>query len=155
MKCCDPDRALRALALLTAVLAACGDRRAALPPRPLGIEPSVAYGSVPTAAVIRGDGFYVRGVQVASGGSHVETRHRAWLGAVELADVAWLDEHTLHAVVPAGLPAGRYDLTVENALGDRGSIPGAFRALGGRPRRFAPASRRRRSPTSARRCPSR
>jgi len=133
LKCCDPDRALRALALLSTVLAACGDRRAALPPRPLSIEPSVAYGSVPTAAVVRGDGFYVRGVQVASGGTRVETRHRAWLGPLELADVTWLDEHTLQAVIPAGLPAGTYDLTVENALGDRGSTPAAFRSLGGAP----------------------
>jgi len=124
---------VRAIAALVALLAACGERRPAMAPRPLSIEPPVAYGSVPTAVVIRGDGFYVRGVQLASGGSRIDTHQRVWVGGLELDDVTWLDVQTIRAVVPAGLAPGTYDLLVENALGDRGAIAGAYRVLGGSP----------------------
>ncbi len=102
-------------------------------PRPLSVDPPVAYGSVPTPVVIRGDGFYVRGVQIASGGGHLDVHHRAWLGGLELADVTWLDVQTLRAVVPPGLAPGTYDLAVENALGDRGAVSGVYRVIAGSP----------------------
>lgn len=102
-------------------------------PRPLSVAPPLAYGSVPTAVVIRGDGFYVRGVQLASGGNRVEAHHRAWLGGLELAEVTWVDGQTLRAVVPPGLPPGTYDLVVENAFGDRGSVAGVYRVIPGSP----------------------
>jgi hypothetical protein len=133
LSCSDRHRLPRSLAVLVALLAACSERRPPMPPRPLSIDPPVAYGSVPTPLVIRGDGFYVRGVQLASGGSRVDTSHRAWLGGLELSGVAWLDLRTLRGVVPAGLSPGTYDLTVENALGDRGSIAGAYRVIAGSP----------------------
>ena len=102
-------------------------------PRPVSIDPPVAYGGAPTAVVVRGDGFYVRGVQLASGGSRIDTHHRAWVGGIELADVTWVDVQTIGAVVPAGLAPGTYDVSVENALGDRGVLAGAYRVLGGSP----------------------
>ena len=114
-------------------LAACSRDHARDAPRPHSIEPAVAYGTVATQVVIRGDGFYVRGVQLASGGSTVDTHQRAWLGGLELGDVTWVDVQTLRAVVPAGLAPSTYDLTVENALGDRGTAPGAYRVVVGSP----------------------
>ena len=86
-----------------------------MPPRPASVEPSLAYGSVPTPVMIRGDGFYVRGVQVASGGNRIESHHRAWVGELELSDVTWIDAGTIRGVVPAGLAPGTYDVAVENA----------------------------------------
>jgi hypothetical protein len=102
-------------------------------PRPQSIEPAVAYGTVATRVVIRGDGFYARGVQLASGGSAVDAHQRAWLGGFELGDVTWVDVQTLRAVVPPGLAPGTYDLVVENALGDRGAGPGLYRVVAGSP----------------------
>ena len=124
---------MRALAALVALVTACGEGRPAMAPRPLSVDPPVAYGSVPTVVVIRGDGFYVRGVQVASGGSRIDRHQRVWVGGMELGDASWLDVQTIRAVVPAGLAPGTYDVAVENALGDRGAIAGAYRVLGGSP----------------------
>ena len=48
---------------------------------------------------------------------------------VELADGVWVDEHTLRATIPAGLPVGQHALTVENALGGRGQLQAAYEVV--------------------------
>jgi hypothetical protein len=126
----DLSRALR-LAGLLALALACGGRDPAsdpgLAPTPTSVAPAEGWATVPTAVVIHGGNFLVRTVQAASGGApSVDTRHRAWLGGVELQDVAWVDARTLHATVPPGVPAGPQPLTVENALGGRGELASAF-----------------------------
>ncbi len=96
-------------------------------PRPTSVEPASGYAGTPTPVLIRGDGFLVRTTQSTAGGEPtVDAHHRAWLGETELDDVMWIDVHTLHAIVPAGLPQGLQPLVVENAYGRRGSLQGAY-----------------------------
>jgi hypothetical protein len=126
----DTSSAAR-LAFLLALALACGgrdpDRDPRLAPAPTSVVPAEGWATAPTAVVIHGGNFLVRTVQAASGGApSVDTRHRAWLGGVELQDVVWVDVQTLHATVPAGVPAGPQPLTVENALGGRGELASAF-----------------------------
>ena len=52
--------------------------------------------------------------------------YRAFLGDVELTGVAFSDAQTLTGTVPAGVAVGTYAVTVENALGQRGSKDAAF-----------------------------
>jgi len=48
------------------------------------------------------------------------------LGDNALQDVEWVDLSTLRAVVPAGITAGVYDLTVTGPLGDTATLEAAF-----------------------------
>lgn len=96
-------------------------------PHPTSVEPRTGYGGTATQVVIHGTDFVVRALQPSSGGSPaIDTRHRAWLGEVELVDVVWVDTQTLRATVPAGLPAGAYGLVVEGPFGRLGSLDQAF-----------------------------
>ncbi|OFX21838.1 MAG: hypothetical protein A2V77_20095 [Anaeromyxobacter sp. RBG_16_69_14] len=104
-------------------------------PRDLVIDPIAGYSSVSVPVTITGAGFLVRSTEPQGGGpSIVDTSHRAWLETKgskrELNDVTLsLDRRTLSATVPPGLEAGTYDLTVENALGNRGTREGAYTAI--------------------------
>ncbi len=123
---------LRRTSLLALTLAAAAGCTATpdLTPRPARITPGGGPADVATAVTIAGDGFLPRVVQSASGGpSSLGTTHRAWLDAVELADVIWVDAHTLRATVPAGLALGPHALTVENALGRRGTLAAAWTVI--------------------------
>jgi hypothetical protein len=98
-------------------------------PANLAITPSGGYASAAIPVVISGTGFLAKVTQPQGGGQPVlDTQHRAWLGSTELTSVTWLGTTTLHAVVPAGIAPGKYDLTVENALGNRGTEQGAYTA---------------------------
>ncbi len=125
-------RGLPLAALLAIALAAAGcERRPELDPRPVSLEPAGSDGAAPTPVVIRGTGFHARAVQDGAGGiSSADSTHRAWLDdTLELADVTWVDAFTLRATVPAGLALGPHSLTVENALGRRGRLEGAFTVI--------------------------
>jgi hypothetical protein len=99
-------------------------------PLPTAVVPSAGYATVATAVEIAGSRFFAKGTQPSvGGGATLDTHHRAWLGDVELADVTWVDTSKLTATVPAGLPLGAQKLTVENALGERGTLDGAFTVL--------------------------
>lgn len=102
-----------------------------LTPRPAGLTPAGGPAGQPTAVTIRGHGFFPRTVQSSGGGpATVDATHRAWLDDVALSDVAWVDEGTLRATVPAGaLALGPHALTVENALGRRGTLAAAFTVI--------------------------
>ena len=77
--------------------------------------------------VIHGAGFALRATQPASGGDPaIDSRFRAWLGNIELPEVAWVDGQSLRATVPAGLPPGAYTLVVESPFGRRGFLENAF-----------------------------
>ncbi len=100
-------------------------------PSGLAIQPIAGYSSDPVAVVITGAGFLVKSTQPQGGGAPtIDTRHRAWIetkgGKKDLSDVTWLGRTKLSATVPSGLEAGTYDLTVENALGNRGTREGAY-----------------------------
>jgi hypothetical protein len=125
---------IRATVIAALVAAACSSSTpgegAGEAPRPTGVTPGVGYQTVPTAIEIDGDGFLVRATRSSDGGTPtIDTRHRAWLGDVELSDVTWVSTKKLTATVPAGLPAGAQTLTVENALGGRGTLDAAFTVL--------------------------
>ncbi len=120
------------LATLTMLLAgACsgstpnGDRS----PSDLSITPSQGYSSDPVATVITGTGFFAKAPQPQGGGeAALDTRHHAWIGQTVL-DVTWRSTTTLDATVPRDVAPGTYDLTVENALGNRGTLKAAYTVL--------------------------
>jgi hypothetical protein len=118
-----------------AALVACGGCAAPdapAEPAPAGVVPAAGFGTVETLVEIVGESFHVRGVQASDGGSVVDARYRAWLGATELLDVAWVDVGTLRARVPAGLALGAYALVVEGPHG-RGVLENAYLVVDGVP----------------------
>jgi hypothetical protein len=127
---CKAAGALAAL-LLAAGCASQPDHGGA-PPRPTAIEPASGYPGAALDVVIRGDGFALRAYQDA-GSPRLASTFRAWVGGVELADVAWASAGELRATLPAGLSPGLYDVAVEDPYGRRGSLPGGFRVLIGTP----------------------
>ncbi len=119
-----------ALALAMAVVAGC-ERSAVPAPRPAEIVPAIGFATADAIVDIRGDDFHVDAVHSADeGGSSVDASYRAWLGDKVLPKVMWIDTRTLRALVPAGLPLGTYDLTVEGPYG-RGTLPGAYEVIEG------------------------
>ncbi len=125
----DHFRPLVALALLAA--AACGGSSSGGPsPTVTSVSPAVGYSGAPVTVEIAGTNFLARSTIPQGGGAPVlVTTHRAWLGSQALSGVAWGGPTRLTATVPKGLSAGTYDLTVENAFGDRGTLKGAFTVL--------------------------
>jgi hypothetical protein len=119
------------VALVAALVAALGCASAPdLTPRPARLTPGGGAASVAATVTITGEGFFPRVVQSASGGlSSLDTTHHAWLDTVELADVTWVDARTLRATIPAGLALGPHALTVENALGRRGTLAAAWTVI--------------------------
>jgi uncharacterized protein (DUF58 family) len=108
------------------LLAACGGGGGSPPaPAPRSVTPSSGFAGLTTAVQIAGDGFVAR----PTSDGHVDTLHRAWLGDTELADVTWVDAHTLTATVPAGFSPGVLPLKVVNAYGRAGTLAAAFTTL--------------------------
>jgi hypothetical protein len=96
-------------------------------PGNLSITPNVGYSSAEVATVITGTGFLAK-ARVPQGGGEptLDTKHRAWIGDHELTGVTWQSTTKLDATVPADVPSGTYDLIVENAIGNRGTVKGAY-----------------------------
>jgi hypothetical protein len=116
--------------MIALLASACSDSGPGSVPVPAAVVPNAGYASVPTAVEITGTQFLAKATQPSGGGSApVDTHHRAWLGDVELGDVTWVSTEKLTAAVPAGLPLGPQTLTIENALGERGTLDDAFTVL--------------------------
>jgi hypothetical protein len=77
--------------------------------------------------VIHGADFLLTGTHHIGGGIQVQGTFQAWLGTTPLNNVVWIDDHTIQAVVPAGLAGDPLDLTLVGP-GGRGTLAGAFRA---------------------------
>lgn len=107
--------------LVLVVLCACGGGSGTPGATPRAVDPSTGLAGVATAVRITGDDFLAR-----PDGSQLDTRQRAWLDDVELADVTWVDVHTLTATVPASLTPGAKTLRVQNAYGGQGTLANAF-----------------------------
>ncbi len=119
------------LAAALAIAVACQGPAPAQAPRPSAAEPAQGFAGSEAIIEIVGSAFHVRAVQRAgAGGSSVDASYRAWLDDVELLDVVWLDTGRLRARVPAGLPLGPLDLTVEGPYG-RGSVAAAYEVFPG------------------------
>jgi hypothetical protein len=131
-----PSRRLRLTTIAALLAGACSGSThdSDNPPGNLAIAPNAGYSRDPVATVITGTGFLVKPTQPQGGGAPtIDTRHRAWIetkdGKKELGDVTWLGTTTLGATVPGGVEPGTYDLTVENALGNRGTRKAAYTVL--------------------------
>jgi len=103
-------------------------------PLPRAVEPKGTYFGTGPVVVLHGEGFTPAAIQRINGGGliEVDADFRAFLGQLELADVRWVDSHTLTAVVPPDLAAGTYGLAVEGPFG-RGTADGVFRVSSGVP----------------------
>jgi hypothetical protein len=121
------------LALLVAGAASgpgCGSRGGGAP-QPTAIVPDRGSLAAAVPVRIRGTAFRARVsadfAGAATGG--VDSGYHALLGTVALRDVALEPGGELAATVPAGLPAGSYDLTVIDPWGASGTLPRAYRVL--------------------------
>jgi hypothetical protein len=120
-------------ALVSALLgAACGSS-APLGPVPLAVAPRRGSSAAATSVVITGVGFDAAvKTDYNASGSRVNAAFAArlvpWDGsaATDLTSVAFTQERTLTAVVPAGLAAGRYDISVTDPAGNTGVLPDGF-----------------------------
>ena len=124
--------ARRATSALLAVLAlaACGGSEIPTP-APSLVTPARGFAGNATPIVISGSGFSVLTVQSSTGGAPtVDETFQAWLGDKALLDVRWVDEQTLSATVPAGLPSGPYSLRVQGPFGTSGELAAAFTVEG-------------------------
>ena len=119
-----------ALAAAAAVALACSKGSDA-GPRLRSIEP--AQGAAGTAVTVRieGEGLepHVLTDYGDEGASLVDTRFQAWLGTSRLRDVRPTGDGSLSATVPEDLPAGTYELAVEDPGSARATLPAAFRVL--------------------------
>ena len=108
------------------------------PPAPSAVDPPAAYAGRDTPVLLHGDGFTPSVAQQLGSGSRIEVDagFRAFLGAVELRDVRWVDTHTISATVPGALAPGMYGLSLEGPYG-RGSIDGVFQVDAAQPASLA------------------
>ncbi len=128
-----PRPGARALALATLLGAACA-QPASSGPVPLSVTPRQGGSSTPTPVEIAGAGFdaSVRTDYGDGSGSSVQAAFAAsllpWDGspAIALGSVAFTPQRTLTAVVPAGLPPGRYDVAVTDPAARTGVLPDGF-----------------------------
>jgi hypothetical protein len=63
-----------------------------------------------------------RGLRLTIFGENFMPGAGASLGGVPLLDAVWLDEHTLEATIPPGMPLGRHELVVINPGGYDGAL---------------------------------
>lgn len=117
--------------LLAVTVTACGSRLPG-PPLPRAVEPASASNLADVPVLLRGTGFSIVPLQHLGGGEPVTLRDdfRAWLGEQELSAVTYADEHTLSAVIPAGVAPGRHALRVQDPFGQTGVLEGAYEAIG-------------------------
>jgi len=127
----SPDRRHALLAVWLAALAAgCAPAAPDRAPHLERLEPAGGTSGAATTVLVRGRGFHARAVQSAAGGpQRLDTTQKAWLDGVALDGVTWVDEETLRLTVPAGLALGPHELTVENALGLRTTLRGAWTVI--------------------------
>jgi photosystem II stability/assembly factor-like uncharacterized protein len=85
-----------------------------------GVAPDSAPNDLDTPIVISGTGFAIIST------TQVITSPAAWLGGTQLASVTWVSTTQLTSMVPWGLVAGVYTLTVANPDGTTDSLPNAL-----------------------------
>lgn len=125
--------ASRRLLLVLAAAAGCAAEQGLPAPAPAAIEPASGFSTGELPVTIVGEAFYVRASQDVEGaeGDSVSGAFRAWLGEIELVDVARVDAWTLAATVPAGVVPGTYALVVEGPYGRSAPLAGAYTAVPG------------------------
>ncbi len=127
-----PARLLRLTTIVALFAGACSGSSSNSDNTPghLSIDPKQGYSSADVATVITGTGFLAKATVPQGGGaSTYDTQHQAFIGDRKLDGVTWQSTTKLSATVPKGLAPGKYDLTVENALGNRGTAKAAYEVL--------------------------
>ena len=105
-------------------------------PRLGEVSPTPAVVGDETELTIRGDRFFldVRISYQDASRSRINTTFTVHLGSRLLSEVAYVDEHTLTALVPPDLEPGSYDLHVQSPSGQKSSLANALlivESLGG------------------------
>ncbi|MBN2360484.1 MAG: hypothetical protein JXR83_13600, partial [Deltaproteobacteria bacterium] len=118
---------------LALALAACQfDVASTPPPEPelTRVAPDRGYNGEAVPVVIEGRNLKPLITQDVSqpGGVAVDTTFVARLGSTELAQVTYVNDERLTAMVPAGIPAGAHALEVETPAGDKATLADAYTA---------------------------
>ena len=90
------------------------------------MDPNSAPNDLDTEVVIHGDKI---GAVISD--TEVITPPTVYIGDKQIQHVTWVDATTLEGVVPWGLPADTYTLTVVNPNGISATLPSAFTAIDG------------------------
>jgi hypothetical protein len=61
----------------------------------------------------------------------IDSTYQAWVGATALTEVKWVNDHTLTAVVPPGIKAGAYGLTLQSPFDTRSTKDALFEVRAG------------------------
>ena len=140
-----PPARIATAALLLGAVSGCG--LGGEPPAVLGqMTPAIAYNDAPVVAniyaMIHGGSFrpayqfdtMAGSASVAIGGFSATLVNRAAAppdsGSIRLENVIWVSVGILSALIPAGVPAGQYDLVVSDPQGHSARLAGAFTSLG-------------------------
>ncbi len=127
-----PSRLLRLVTIAALAAGACSGSSSSSDNTPghLTVDPKQGYSSAEVATVITGTGFLAKVTVPQGGGTPTfDTQHHAFIGDRALTKVTWQSTTKLNATVPKDLAPGKYDLTVENALGNRGTAKAAYEVL--------------------------
>src|SRR5690242_3730388 len=112
-----------------------GERPA--PPSVTSVEPAVGFSGEAVPVTLHGECFFVRGTRSIGKQSSVDATFSAYLGDIALEDVTFVNERTLTARVPQGVPPGRYALVVEGPYGRSEALPEAYSSWPVQPREEA------------------
>ncbi|OFX19367.1 MAG: hypothetical protein A2V77_19235 [Anaeromyxobacter sp. RBG_16_69_14] len=95
------------------------------------VEPNCGNSASATAVTVLGT-LPVKTVSSPEGSeATIDTVYHAWIGATALVEVTWVDGHTLTAVVPPGIQAGTYGLTLQSPFDTRATKDALFEVRAG------------------------
>lgn len=129
---------VRGAALLLVLSAGCGGTNEAAPELS-AIEPREAYNDEPVPITLIGGPFRPSlTISTSSGGASLTANpFAAFLIPISpgvkgagIARLEWLDDRTLSAEIPRGIPDGLYDVQVRDPRGNTATLKAAFRCLG-------------------------
>ncbi len=119
------------LVLVAFLSAGCPSGVSVLEPVVEGIEPNCGNSAAATAVTVLGTLPVKTVVSEAGGKATIDSTYQAWVGATELTEVKWVDDHTLTAVVPPGIKAGAYGLTLQSPFDTRSTKDALFEVRAG------------------------
>ncbi len=102
-----------------------------LSPEPVKITPAVGWNYENTIIIVQGNNFFASITEnlSTSSGPEINTSFIILLDDIPLNDIQFLGENRFTALVPAGLPAKKYSLTVVNPDGSSGTLQNAFEII--------------------------
>ena len=119
------------LVLVAVLSAGCPSGVSVLEPVVEGIEPNCGNSAAATAVTVLGT-LPVKMVALQEGNkTTIDSTYQAWVGATALTEVKWVNDHTLTAVVPPGIKAGAYGLTLQSPFDTRSTKDALFEVRAG------------------------